>query len=315
MDHIADFLKYLAANRGLSPTTVKTYGQDLRALERFLLTQDEQLDWALVDRDRIRLWVADRMSGPVRPQTIKRSLSSLRTFFRYLCTRAVITADPMQLIPNPKTPRALPACVRREEMDRLLDRTAFPDTFTGRRDHLILLTFYSAGLRVSELCRLNLSDVDHDRSELRVLGKGNKQRVVPFGPELRDALALYAAERTALFGGSGCAPFFVTDRGRRVNYALVHDVVRDYLSLVTTATKRTPHVLRHTFATVMLNGGADLEAVKSLLGHASIATTQIYTHTTFAELRRAYETAHPREAGDTKKPPAAPQILKDVNRE
>lgn len=294
MDYISDFLRYLAVDRGLSPNTTKTYNVDLRELERFLLTQDDALDWTLVDKDRVRLWIASRMNDGVKPQTIKRSLSSLRTFFRYMKQRGVIDINPMQLIPNPKTERTLPSFVRQNDMDRLLDDITFPDTFEGRRDHLILLTFYTAGLRVSELCGLNAADVHLDRRELRVLGKRNKHRVVPFGDELLNALRDYAAERAALTNDAA-GPFFIHPDGRRLTTANVRTIVRQYLTLVAPGQKCTPHVLRYTFATVMLNNGADLEAVKNLLGHESIATTQIYTHTTFEELRNIYAAAHPRE--------------------
>lgn len=309
-DHIANFLSYVSVDRGLSPTTVRTYSNDLRALERFLLSQDETLDWTLVDKDRIRLWIAGRMEQHVEPQTIKRSLSSLRSFFNYLVATGVVDADPMQYIPNPKTSHPLPAFVRQQEMDRLLDDVTFPDTFAGRRDHLIILTFYTTGLRISELRGLNVEDISWDRHELRVLGKRNKHRVVPFGKELHTALSAYAAERQSLTGHS-TGPFFVDEDGGRVTDSGVRKTVKHYLSAVTTQQKRTPHVLRHTFATVMLNNGADLEAVKSLLGHESVATTQIYTHTSFAELKKAYAAAHPRHGADlTEEPPEDPPFLK-----
>ncbi|MDO4931003.1 MAG: tyrosine-type recombinase/integrase [Bacteroidales bacterium] len=297
MDYIETFLKYIAVDRGLSDTTVQTYKNDLRALERFLLSQDETLDWTLVDKDRVRLWIADRMDSGVEPQTIRRALSSLRTFFRYLVMMDVITVNPMQLIPNPKTPRQLPHFLRQQEMDHLLDDVTFPDTFMGRRDRLILMTFYEAGLRISELIGLNAENISWDRNELRVLGKRNKHRIVPFGEELRNALMTYDAERQEKTG-SATGPFFVNDRGVRATDSEVRRTVKRYLSLVTTQKKRTPHVLRHTFATVLLNNGADLEAVKNLLGHESVATTQVYTHTTFTELQKAYAAAHPRNAAE-----------------
>lgn len=298
MDHIAAFLKYLSAVRGRSPLTVSTYTSTLRNLERFLLTQDTEIDWTLVDKDRIRLWVAACMERGLKPPTVKRSLCALRTFFRYLMLEGVVDKSPMQLIPNPKAGHPLPVYVRESEMDRLLDGITFPDDFIGRRDHLILLTFYSTGIRLSELIGIDTADVGWERAELRVLGKRNKHRVVPLGPEMLHALRSYAAEREQL-----CAvpdgPLFVDRKGRRLRPEAVRSVVRCYLSLVTTVEKRTPHVLRHTFATVMLNNGADLEAVKNLLGHDSIATTQIYTHTNFREMQRAYAAAHPHSYAGT----------------
>lgn len=293
-DYISDFLKYLKVDRGLSDTTVATYKIDLNELELFLLSQDETLDWTLVDRDRIRLWIASRMNGQVQPQTIKRSLSSLRTYFKYLMMRKIISVNPMSLIPNPKTQRPLPSFVRQTEMDRLFDDMHFPDTFFGHRDYAILLTFYTTGIRVSELFGLDVDNVSIDRMELRVLGKRNKHRVVPFGEELKQYLIKYMAIRQQ-WSQTATGPLFLNHHKQRMTSPQVRNVVKHYLQLVTTQKKKTPHVLRHTFATVMLNNGADLEAVKDLLGHESVATTQIYTHTTFEELKKVYEQAHPRE--------------------
>lgn len=294
-DYISDFLNYLKVDRGLSVTTIRTYQGDLRCFEHFLKTQEEDLDWVLVDRDRVRLWVADRMSSQVKPQTIKRALSSLRTYFRYLLMRDIITVNPMSLIPNPKTQRVLPSFVRQTEMDRLFDDVSFGNDFIGHRDYLILLTFYTTGIRVSELCGLDVENVSLERMELRVLGKRNKHRVVPFGEELAKMIRAYLQCREKWCGFAG-GPMFLNDKKERIRDYQVRKVVKHYLELVTTQRKRTPHVLRHTFATVMLNNGADLEAVKDLLGHESVATTQIYTHTTFEELKKIYEKAHPRES-------------------
>ncbi len=293
MDYIAAFLKYLEVDCGASSATVRTYSSDLHALADFLMQQNERIEWDLVDRDRVRLWVAARMDKGIKPQTVKRSLSSLRTFFRYLLMNEVISRNPMQYISNPKTERPLPAFVGASAMNELLDGVVFPDSFAGRRDRLILLTFYSAGLRISELVGLDVQDISWGGYELRVLGKRNRHRVIPFGRELYDELYRYAQERERLCGVPG-GPFFVEESGRRLTAKKVREMVRGYLSLVTSQQKCTPHVLRHSFATAMLNNGADLEAVKDLLGHASVVTTQVYTHTNFSELQKIYASSHPR---------------------
>lgn len=289
---IAEFLDYILSVRGYSPRTARGYRSSLCAFESYLLTQDAEIDWTLVDKDRIRLWVAAWMDTGVKPQTVQRGLAALRTFFRYLLVKGVVKCDPMQLVSNPKVGRPLPVYVRQSEMDRLLDDVTFPDDFCGHRDHLILLTFYTTGMRLSELTGLNVDSISWSRSEVRVLGKRNKHRVIPFGQELLTAMQNYLPERNAVCGTTEDA-FFVTDKGIRLKGKQVWTIVRHYLSLVTNVEKRSPHVLRHTFATVMLNNGADLEAVKNLLGHDSVATTQIYTHTNFEELKAAYLTAHP----------------------
>lgn len=297
MTVVADFIDYLRVDCGYSATTLRTYRSDLEALERWLGGVDESQDLTTVDRDLIRRWVASEGARGVKPQTIKRMLSSLRTFFKYLLRQGLITTDPMRLVSNPKLPRPLPAFVRENEMDRLLDHTAFPDNFAGRRDHLILLTFYTTGMRLSELVGLDVDSFSWPRSEVKVLGKRNKHRVIPFGPELYAHLQTYLGERRQVCGTDD-GPFFVDGEGRRLTAPKVRETVKHYLGLVTTSHKRTPHVLRHTFATAMLNNGADLEAVKDLLGHESVATTQIYTHATFNELRQAYLHAHPRATSD-----------------
>ncbi len=296
-DAIADFLKYMSVDRGCSPATWRTYGADLRSFERFLVALDGAVDWRMVDKDHVRLWVASKMENGVKPQTVRRSLSSVRSFFRYLLMREELQRDPMQLVANPKAERSLPAFVPQDCMDVLLDMVVFPDSFVGRRDHLVLLTFYSAGLRISELVGLDVESISWERNELRVLGKRNKHRVVPCGPELMRALRNYTAEREVVTG-SPLGALFVNVSGRRETDQNIRRMVKRYLSLVTPQEKRTPHVLRHSFATALLNNGANLEAVKDLLGHESVATTQIYTHTGFAELQRIYSGAHPRSAAD-----------------
>ena len=293
MDKVDDFLAYLAADRGYSPLTVEVYRGDLRQFEIFFQALDGNLEWTTVDSDIIRRWMADRMEKGISARSVKRSLSALRSFYKYMLKLNEVQHDPTQLIRNPKVPKTLPSFVKQSEMDQLLDGVTYPEGFEGMRDHLILLTFYTTGLRVSELVGLNVENLDLQNGELKVTGKRNKQRIIPFGEELRNDLSVYLSARNEEFGLTQ-GPVFVSMRGLRMSVSEVREVVRYYLSLVTTQKKKTPHVLRHTFATVMLNNGADLGAVKELLGHESLATTEIYTHITFAELRKEYEKAHPR---------------------
>ncbi|EJX05610.1 tyrosine recombinase XerC [gut metagenome] len=292
-DRVADFLAYLAADRGYSAETIATYSRDLYHFEQYLGSLDEALDWNTVDADVVRRWMMECMSGGLGPRAMKRALSALRSFYKYLLRLEIVERDPMQLVQNPKAPKTLPCFVKETEMDRLLDGIVYPDNVEGLRDRTILLTFYTTGVRVSELVGLDRENVDLAIGELKVTGKRNKQRIIPFGMELSEALRQYMeATTTQINGGQGA--LFLDGKGRRLTVAKVREVVRHYLSLVTTQKRKTPHVLRHTFATVMLNHGADLEAVKELLGHESLATTEIYTHTSFAELKKEYEKAHPR---------------------
>lgn len=289
---VDDFLAYLAGDRAYSPRTVSTYEISLRSFEQYFRLLDEQLTWYTVDTDIVRRWMMHEMQRGIDARTMARELSSLRAIFRYLLRMQRITKDPVRVVRNPKIHRKLPTFVKQSEMDRLLDGVTYPDTYEGLRDHTILLTFYTTGIRVSELAGLNIRDVDLQQGELKVTGKRNKQRIIPFGDELKAALEEYKAQLTALYPQNEA--LFVNSRGKRISIAQVYNIVRFYLSLVTTQKKKSPHVLRHTFATVMLNNGADIEAIKELLGHESIATTEVYTHVTFADLKKEYEQAHPR---------------------
>ena len=308
MDWLADFLEYIAADKGCSPLTVQSYGVALRQFREFFTGLDATWTWTDVDADVVRRWVAARRAEGIHPRTLQRSLSALRSFYRYLIRTDRATRNPAYGVHNPKADKPLPAFVRPKEMDRLLDHTAFPDDFFGRRDHLILLMLYSTGLRRSELVALNVGDIDLASSELKVTGKRNKQRIIPFGTELHEALRSFISELSARPCGDSSLtspaehPLFPSKRGGRIASGTVGKVVHDYLSLVTTQRRRTPHVLRHTFATALLNGGADLEAVRALLGHESLRTTEIYTHASFAELRKEYAKAHPRSHGTDEGP-------------
>jgi integrase/recombinase XerC len=243
--------------------------------------------------------------------TVNRKLSSLRTFYKYLLKKEVIAVSPLQSVRGPKKKRPLPQFVREADMERLLDGTLTDDSWRGRREHVIIQLFYETGIRLSELVGLNVGDVDFDRKAIKVTGKRNKQRIIPIGDGLAQNLKEYVETRlnpsceggVSFVEGSsslprregwGGSPLFVTDKGKRVYPAWVYRLVRKNLSQVVTLKKRSPHVLRHTFATAMLNNDAELEAVKELMGHESVSTTQIYTHTTFEELKKAYSKAHPR---------------------
>jgi len=293
MNEIERFLEYLTGDKGYSPQTVSSYGRDLTLFHDFLRSLDEGLRWADVDRDLVRRWVVDELGRGVSPRSVRRRLSAVRSFYRYLMKLGICTRNPAHCVQNPKAGKPLPAFLKEAEMDRLLDNVAFGNDFAGRRDRLILLTLYTTGIRVSELRSLTVEAVSLQAGELKVTGKRNKQRIIPFGPELAEAVGRYLPLRAECAGSAG-GPLFVTPEGKPLRYDQVRQVVRTYLAAVTSQEKKSPHVLRHTFATVMLNNGAELEAVRELLGHASLAATEVYTHTTFAELKQEYEHAHPR---------------------
>jgi integrase/recombinase XerC len=218
----------------------------------------------------------------------------VRSFFRFALSRNLVVRDPSYAVKGPKKQKPLPQFVREEEMNRLLDTPQmWEDGFPGLRARTIIILFYETGIRLAELIGLDVSDVDFAAHQIKVTGKRNKQRIVPFCTELENVLREYIAQRNAVFSVCDGA-LILSDRGVRMRRDQVGTIVKQHLSLVTTLKKRSPHVLRHSFATAMLNNGAGLEDVRLLLGHESVATTQIYTHTTFEQLKRVYENAHPR---------------------
>jgi integrase/recombinase XerC len=290
---INQFLDYLRYERNASPQTVQTYEESLRAFESYLTFRDNGLSLDSVDTDLIRDWMESLMDKGNSASTINKNLSALRSFYRFALKRELIKKDPAHAVTGPKKSKPLPQFLREGEMDRLLDELEWDSSFNNVRARTILLLFYEAGLRRSELIGLDDKDIDFEAAQLKVTGKRNKQRIVPFGAELAETLKDYKAKRQEEFGETSGA-LFLSDKGERISGAQVYQIVRKYLSMVTSLKKRSPHVLRHTFATAMLNNGAGLETIKSLLGHESVSTTEIYTHTTFEQLKRIYKEAHPR---------------------
>ena len=291
---VKPFLKYLLYELNRSEKTIVAYGTDLREFEGYLKKNSVEADFTKVDSNRIRSWVISLMDEDgCSPASVNRKLSSLRSFYRFLLRNGLVKVDPMRKIVGPKKKKPLPSFVREEDMDRLLDEMPFDDGFEGRRDRMILEVFYATGMRLSELIGLNDVDVDISARLIKVKGKRDKQRLIPFGDELMQDLLLYIKVRdeTCL---EGVEAFFVRKNGKRMYPMQVYRLVRRNLSKVVALKKKSPHVLRHTFATAMLIGNAELRAVKELLGHENLATTEIYTHTTFEELKKVYEQAHPR---------------------
>lgn len=296
MNWIEDFIDYLRFERNYSSKTTESYQADLEAFKRFYEAIDSDINWAEMPADIVRQWVVEMVDKGNTATSVRRRLSSLRSFYKFLLRRGLVDKDPVHNMPGPKVEKKLPAYVREKEMDRLFDSDFFSDDYQGFRDRMILLTFYSTGIRLSELVGLDDRDVDLDQMQLKVTGKRNKQRIIPYGDEFGDSLRQYLAERDAFakqFEGS--TSLFLDERnGQRMIPAKVRNLVKRYLSMVTTQQRNSPHVLRHTFATAMLNHQADLQSVKELLGHESLSTTEIYTHTTFEQLKEMYNQAHPR---------------------
>ena len=284
------FLDYLRYERNYSEKTVLAYGEDISQLREFAQEEIGDFNPAEVTPELIREWIVSLMYAST---SVNRKLSSLRSFYKFLLKKKVVLVDPLRKITGPKNKKPLPSFLKENEMNRLLDDTDFGEGFEGCRDHLIIEMFYATGIRLSELIGLDDKDVDFSASLLKVTGKRNKQRLIPFGDELKEGMLEYVNVRNEQVLESGGA-FFVRKNGERLYKNLVYNLVKRNLSKVVTLKKRSPHVLRHTFATTMLNNDAELGAVKELLGHSSLATTEIYTHTTFEELKKVYKQAHPR---------------------
>ena len=286
-------MEYLRLERNYSEKTIVSYGIDLREFEGYFKKADAEIDFTTVDADVVRNWVMHLMDEGRAATSVNRKLSALRSFYRFLLKKKVMTVNPMTKVVGPKKKKPLPSFVREKDMDRLLDDLTFGEGYEGCRDRMILEMFYATGMRLSELIGLDDVDVDFSAKLIKVTGKRNKQRLIPFANELEHDLRVYIKVRDeALPNGSDA--FFVRKDGKRMYPMQVYRLVKRNLSKVVALKKRSPHVLRHTFATAMLNDCAELRAVKELLGHESLTTTEVYTHTTFEELKKVYELAHPR---------------------
>lgn len=290
MAMIGEFLDYLRFEKNRSELTVSSYAEDLKAFEAYFKNLDMLLSWETVDADVIRGWMESMMDKGNRATSVNRRLSALRSFYRYALAHQKVARDPSRMIKGPKKAKPLPQFLKEEEMNRLLDVVEWGDEFEGVRARTVLMTFYETGIRLSELTGLDDTAIDWANHAVKVLGKRNKQRIIPLGEELEHTLLIYIRVRDEqVKAGNGA--LFVTRKGERMSGDQVRNEVKRCLSLVSTLSKRSPHVLRHTFATAMLNHEAGLESVKKLLGHESLSTTEIYTHTTFEQLKRVYQEA------------------------
>ena len=290
---INEFLNYLKFERNRSDLTIKNYGEDLRAFKEFYGNLEGCHSWKSVDSDIIRDWMESMMDKGNNATSINRRLSALRSFYRFALARKLVDKDPVHGVTGPKKGRPLPQFLKENEMDRLLDAESWTESFEDVRNRAVIMTFYETGIRLFELIGLDDSMVDFSNRQLKVTGKRNKQRVIPFGEELLATFRDYMKCRDKEVNLQSDA-LFVTAKGQRMTSSQVREAVKKNLSKVCTLKKRTPHVLRHTFATAMLNNKAGIESVKKLLGHESLSTTEIYTHTTFEQLKREYYSAHPR---------------------
>ncbi|MDA3816896.1 MAG: tyrosine recombinase XerC [Prolixibacteraceae bacterium] len=289
---VADYIKYLQYEKRCSKHTLVAYKKDLDQFIQYMNDVVGDFNVKKVTSKHIRGWVMSLMDEGINPRSVGRKISTLKSFFRYLMREDVVTNNPAQLVNTPKVAKKLPFYVREASLNQLLDLGVFPNDFTGVRDKLIISMLYGTGIRLAELKTLTVNHVDLNAYLIKVEGKRQKERIIPFPKEVKSHIEEYVKLRTEI--NDECEFLFLTSKGKPVYDKLIYRVVNKYLSMVTTIKKKSPHVLRHSFATHLLNNGADLNAVKELLGHANLSATQIYTHTTFEKLKQVYKQAHPR---------------------
>ena len=287
-----NFTEYLRFEKRFSPHTVSAYLMDLSQFEAYLLSQYDITKVKDISHSIIRSWVVQLMEEKISARSVNRKITTLKTFYRFLMREKKVKVNPMLKIQSPKTSKRLPVFVEKNGMDDLLEQMDFGDDFKGSQNKMIIEMFYGTGMRLAELINIMPADIDIGSMSVKVLGKRNKERIIPFSHTLKDAIIDFKQAREK--EGLNDSVNFFSKRGKKMDRKLVYRIVKTYLSLVTTLDKKSPHVLRHTFATHMLNNGADLNAIKELLGHASLSATQVYTHNTIEKLKNVHKNAHPK---------------------
>ena len=289
---IQSFLDYLQFEKRYSLHTIEAYRNDLEQFFLFLVDSFDSPEISKILPTFIRTWLASLKSDDISSKSINRKASSLKSFFKYLMKMGKLEVSPMITVHTPKINKRLPEFVLEDDMQTLFNHVEFPDDWKGRTERLVLLLFYSTGMRLTELITIKEGDVDYSKSQIKVLGKGNKERIVPISTEMRDSLKEYVAEKSVQI--EGITNLFTDEKGKALQQRKVYTFVNQYLSTITTIKKKSPHILRHSFATHLMNNGASLNAVKELLGHSSLASTQVYTHNTIDKLKDVFKKAHPK---------------------
>lgn len=294
------FIEYLSFEKRFSPHTIVSYQTDLIQFRDFLATKYDDIPPQEANYQLVRTWIASLMDNGISARSVNRKITTLRTYYRFLLKEGIIRVNPMLKIQGPKTSKRLPVFVEEKQIGNLLNSSAFEekeDPYEARLVRLIIDLLYGTGMRLAELTGLLQEDVDLGRGTLKVLGKRNKERIIPLTAELRTNIRTWIDEKAAAeVPSDGSQPVYLLQKknGKKLTREFVYRKVKYYLSLVTTIDKKSPHVLRHTFATHMLNHGADLNAIKELLGHANLSATQVYTHNTVEKLKAIHHKAHPR---------------------
>ena len=287
-----EFYSYLEFEKRFSPHTIISYKTDIEQFHAYLEKEFELTDLTTAKHQFIRTWIVSLMNASLSAKSVNRKISSLRSFYKFLKRQGLIEETPMTKITPPKQSKRLPVFVEKANMDELLDKGDFGEGYKASRDRLIIEILYSLGIRLSELINIKESDINFYNNTIKVLGKRNKERIIPFTQELGESIKRFQEIKSEL--GFSKDYLLHTEKNKKLYEKLVYRVVNYYISTVSTLTKKSPHVLRHTFATHMLNNGADLNSIKELLGHANLSATEVYTHNTFDKLKSIYKQAHPR---------------------
>ena len=288
------FIEYLRYEKNYSSQTEISYLNDIVQFEEFIKAKDDNLSLTSVDSDFVRIWMGSLIEKGFKASTVNRKLSALKCLFNYLTKSNIIEKSPVESVSGPKLRSRIPSFVNERQMDEILDDSSnFSEDFRGVRNQFLIETLYLTGMRRAELISLKDSDIDFTSCTLRVTGKGNKQRLIPFSELTKEKLKKYIQIRNKEIENK--SPFlFVKEDGEAMYPKLVYRIINTYLNSISTLSKKSPHVLRHSFATVMLNNGAEINSIKELLGHSSLSSTEIYTHVTFEEMNKTYQNAHPR---------------------
>lgn len=292
--HIDTFINFIKYEKRYSLHTIRSYQNDLSGFVSYLQIIDKNIEVKDINFKIIRSWIVDLIESGVSVRSVNRKISTLKSYFKFLVQQGIIAINPMNKVLSPKNQKRLPSFVEQSQMDLLLDKVDFGEGFNNVRDKFIIQLLYFSGIRLSELINLKVDDFNLSNTTFKVLGKRNKERIIPISNELKNSYINYCNKRSQIAGSEKTKNLLITEKGEKVYEKLIYRVVNNYLSYVTTIEKKSPHILRHTFATHMLNNGADLNAIKELLGHSNLSATQVYTHNTFEKLKNIYNQAHPR---------------------
>lgn len=294
MEPLSEFTNYILVEKRYSAHTVRAYTDDIKQFGLFLQIDPDSDSMFAITRTQIRNWVIDLFDRGSSSRSIRRKSASLRTFYKFCLRNNYIALNPADGLVLPKLNKSLPDFIKETSIEPLFTNSHFKEGFAGMRDKLVLELFYVTGMRLSEMISLRYPSIDLKKAEIKVLGKRNKERIIPVTYNTVELISAYMAETEVLFGSKTKDAFILTDRGQPAYPRMIQRLVQKYLNEATSLEKKSPHILRHTFATHMLNNGADLNAVKELLGHANLAATEVYTHNTYEKLKSIYKQAHPR---------------------